>query len=231
MNSTALATSFIDVFAAPGNFFNGLLNVKTKTWLAFLLLIAVTSGGTLYFFSGMSNEWIIEQQMLHVQTESPSEEKEIKSFLMETAQYTGALGAIFNAIFYVVLVSVLAGYYKLIGRKNEQLTYNNWFAFSVWTQMPLIVHMLGLIALVVTANSPEVPLSLVNYASFNQLFVNLPIGHVFYDLAETLNLFFLWSIFLAAVGLKSWANMPTGKAAMFAILPYVLVFGIWAIVA
>lgn len=238
MNTNTASPSFLDIFAAPGSFFSNLLSAENKTnsWIALLLLIAITSGGTWYFFSGMSNEWIVDQQMLHVAIETPSEEKEVKAFLMETAQYSGALGAIFNAIFYMVLISIFAGYFKLLAGKaadkdKPSKTYGDWFSFSVWTQMPNVVYTFGLLALLFTASTPQVPLSLVNYASVNQLFLNLPIGHNFYDVAETINLFFIWCISLSTIGLMRWTTLSVGKATAISALPYVLVFGIWAAVS
>ena len=231
MNSATASPSFIDVFASPNEFFTGLLNTKTKTWLALLMLLAVTSSGVLIFYSGMSIDWVIEQQMLHIDDVSPSEEQEIYNFLSQSAPYTGILGATFSAIFYVILISVLAGYFKLVGRKNQNLTYKDWFSFSVWIQMPFVVHMLGLMALVFTADSPNLSLTLVNYSSLNQLLLDLPIGHSFFDIAEALNLFYLWSIALAAIGLIRWANLSQAKAWSFAALPYVLVFSLWGLLS
>lgn len=231
MNTNTASPSFIDVFASPADFFADLLNTKTKTWLALLVLLAVTSGGLLIFYSGMSVDWIIDQQMLHIDDASPSEEQEIRSFLSQSAPYTGILGSTFSAIFYVILISVLAGYFKLVGRKNQNLTYKDWFTFSVWIQIPFVVHMLGLMGLVFTANTPELSLTLVNYSSLNQLLLNLPIGHTFFDLAEALNLFYVWSIALAATGLIRWANLSRVKAWSFATLPYVVVFSLWGLLS
>lgn len=231
MNSNTASASFIDVFASPSDFFNGLINTKAKTWMALLMLLAVTSGGTLMFYSGMSVDWIVDQQMLRVDDVSPSEEQEIQSFLSQSAPYTGIIEAVFSAFFYVILISVFAGYFKLVARKNQMLTYKDWFTFSVWVQMPFVVHMLGLMGLVLTANSPELPVTLVNYSSLNQLLLNLPIGHAFFNLAEALNLFYLWSIALAAIGLVRWANISHTKAWSFAALPYVLVFSFWGLLS
>lgn len=231
MNSTVASANFIDVFAAPGDFFAGLLKGQRKTLLALLALILISSGGIYLFHSGMDPEWIVDQQLLHVELEAPSDEKEIRAFLMETAPYAGALGAIFNGIFLVIMVSILAGYYRFVGSNNEQLTYGDWFSFAVWTQMPFLVYIVGLMVMLFTAGGGDIPLTLVNYSAINQLFLHLPIGHAFYDVAEAVNLFYLWSIYLAAVGLKRWADLSTAKAWLLSALPYVLVFGLWALLS
>lgn len=220
-----------DVFTTPGDFFSGLLNTKRHTLYALLTLILVSSGGIYLFHSGMDPEWIVEQQMLHVEVDKASEAEEIKQFLMETAPYAGSLGAIFNGIFTLILVSVLAAYYRLAGGKSTQLTYKDWFSFSVWTQIPGLIYVIGLMGLLFTASTGELPLAMVNYASLNQVLLNLPIGAAFYDVAEAINLFYLWNIYLAAVGLQRWAGLPTIKAFVISAFPYVLVFAGWTLVS
>jgi hypothetical protein len=38
----------------------------------------------------------------------------------------------------------------------------------------------------------------------------------------------VWSIALAVLGLKAWTGRSTGACVTVAVLPYVLVYGIWA---
>jgi hypothetical protein len=38
----------------------------------------------------------------------------------------------------------------------------------------------------------------------------------------------LWSIALAVIGLKAWTGRPTSTCVTVAVLPYVIVYGLWA---
>ena len=91
------------------------------------------------------------------------------------------------------------------------------------------LNTIGLILLVLFADTPNLPLATANYASLNQLVLQLPIGAPFYTWAEAFNLFMFWQIAVMAIGLKQWCNFSMVKATLFAALPTVLIFGIWAL--
>jgi len=225
---SSITAPFLNVFAAPDELFRDQLQSRKAGWLALVILLLMTSGSILYFYGGMSPEWIVEQQMLQTPEQSPAEDKQVRQFLTEQAPYTGTLGAIFNAIFYMIILAVFAAYFKFAGRSNEQQTYGDWFNFAIWTQMPMLVHIVGFLALVVTANTPDLPIMLANYSSLNQLVLDLPMSHNMYTWAETINLFYLWSIFIAAKGLMNWCKMSATAATIYSAVPYVVVFGLWA---
>lgn len=229
MSTISAPAALIDIYAAPDHVFSSLKQKKGMTWLALLLMLTLTAGSILWFYSGMSEQWIVDQQMQQMTFETPSEQAQIEAYLTENARHTGTLGAIFTVIFTLVMLAVLALYFKIIGRKNEQASYGDWFAFSVWTQMPMVVQLLGFIALVIFAGHGDLSINLPNYASVNQLLLDLPVQHAWFQFAETLNLFFVWNILLGARGLMQWCQMSASKASLFSALPYVSVFAIWAL--
>lgn len=231
MSTTSLHNAMLDVYVAPSSLFESLKQSKGPTLIPLLIIIAVSFGAIMYFYSGMSTEWIVEQQMLQVPDASPAEEEQMRAYLTQSAGGVAWIGGIFNTIATLLIVALLAGYFRLVGGSNEELTYSEWFKFSVWTQMPTIVYMIGFMALVLSASTADLPLMLINYASVNQLFLDLPVGHQFYTFAESLNLFFIWNVVLSTIGLKHWANMSTIKAVIFSSLPYVVIFSIWAALA
>ena len=125
--------------------------------------------------------------------------------------------------------AIMAGYLHFIGKLSGDFRYQDWFGFSLWRQMPMQLNTIGLILLVLFSETPNLPLATANYASLNQLFLHLPIGAPFYTWAEAFSLFMFWQIAVTAIGLKQWCNFGTGKATLFAALPSLLIFGIWAL--
>ena len=179
----------------------------------------------------MSTDWLIDQQMLQVAQESDADKQVIRDYLSENARHFGTLGAVFNGVFLIVMIVVLAGYFKLVGHRNSALSFNDWFAFSVWTQFPIIIQMLGFAVLFLSSATSDLPSTLLNYASINQLLFNLPIGHSHFQVSETFSVFYVWSIVLGATGLKRWLELSTPKAYLYSAAPYVLFFVGWALVA
>ena len=229
MSSITASSAIIDVYAAPKSLFSGLKTSKGVTWIALLLLLVITAGSIMGFYSGMSEQWIVDQQVMQMSFESQAEQVEVEKYLLENAQHTGTIGAIFTVVFQLILLAILALYFKIVGMKDEQATYGDWFAFSVWTQMPMLINLLGFCALFITAGGGDLSINLPNYASVNQLLLNLPVQHSWFQFSEALNLFYLWNILLGAKGLMQWCQMSAVKATLLSALPYAAVFALWAL--
>ncbi|NRA85725.1 MAG: YIP1 family protein [Gammaproteobacteria bacterium] len=228
---TATPMVMLDVFVAPQSLFERFSSAKKWSWLALLILITLVVGSSYVFFNGMSEQWLIEQQLMHAGDMTPAERNAAMEMMQQTAKYTGLLGGIFGSIFQVVITAIFAGYFmlssKLFATKSPDFRYGDWFSFSVWTQMPMVISTLGFIALFMTASTGDLPLGLANYASLNQLFLNFEPSHSFYTLTESLNLFSLWSIIIAAIGFKHCCEMPFAKALAVSAMPYLICFGLW----
>lgn len=231
MATATVGNALLDIYLAPKALFNGLKSAKGWSLFAFALILITGFGTTMYFYSGMSTEWIVEQQLLQAGDISPSEEEQFRAIFNESAGSVGILGGIFQSLFLVLFVSLMAGYYRLVCNQYEDYTYGDWFSFFTWTQMPNIVMLLGFAALVLTASTPDLPLMLINYASINQLILGLSPSDALYTWAESINLFYLWSITLSVIGLKAWCQMSSVKAVLISTMPYFLVFGIWGVLA
>jgi len=228
--STNLAAALSDIFLAPRALFSALPTHRTWTWAALALLIAVQIASIYAFFGPMNPEWIVEQQ-LAVANLSANEAEAARSTLMTmapnvahiTAASTLVMGALFPAL--LALVYFL-GERVLAGSRQR---YGAWFSIAVWAQLPMLFNALGLIALSLLAASPDQPLSQANYASLNGLIVDLPLGHPWYNWAQALSLFFVWSSVLVAVAARVARPIAWSRALLLGALPYGLVFGIWAV--
>ncbi len=228
MTTSSIRASLLDIYIAPsqayarlrGSGSNGLLLVAQLllTALAFYL-----------FYQGMSAEWLVEQQLLHTGDLTPAELEQARAVMAQTAPYSSIIATISAPIMLLLINAILAGYLNLITKMSGDFSYQDWFGFSVWSQMPMQLHTLGVILLVLFSDTPNLPLAIVNYASLNQLILQLPIGAPFYNWAESFNLFMFWQIAVMAIGLRQWCHFSMVKATMLAALPTVVIFGIWAL--
>jgi len=223
--------ALIDIFVAPANVFNQLKLNKKWAWLGLALIITISGIASLLFFNGMSPEWIVQQQLAQSPDLSAQEATQAEDTMMKMAEYTGAMAAIIGGVFILLMTSVFAGYNMLIGKSaavtKPDFKYGDWFSFTLWTSMPAIINTLGFMVLFLTAATVELPLSMANYASVNQLFFNYVPSDALYTWAESLNVFSLWSIFLTAVGFQRCCSMSLVNSTVAAILPYFVIFGSW----
>jgi hypothetical protein len=234
----------IDALVAPGSVFTKFKSAKKVSWLALALLLIVTSASSWVFFDNMSTSWLVEQQLLQTDDISPSELSAVKEMMEQTAEYTGLISAVFNVLATLFIGALFSGYYlfatKLVKGKAQinsqpetlgKFSFSDWFSFNVWTQMPLLINSIGFSVLFLTAATTDLPISLVNYASLNQLFLSLAPDHDLFMWAESFNFFYLWSTFIAIVGLQKCCQLSLGKASVVAFIPYFLIFGLWFAIA
>ncbi len=229
--SNASPMAIVDIFVAPSNVFNQVKDNKKWAWLGLLLIIAISALSSVLFFGSMSPEWIVEQQLAQSGDLSAQEAEQAKGAMMQMAQYTGVLGAVFGGIFIIIMTCLFAAYNMLIGKSagviKPDFKYADWFSFTLWTSMPAIVNTIGFMVLFLTASTSDLPLSMANYASVNQLFFNYLPSDSLYTWAESLNLFSLWSIFLTTVGFQRCCNMSLANSTAAAVLPYFVIFASW----
>lgn len=227
----SLAATLGNTLVAPKAAFTTLIDRPRWGWIAFALIVIVQSVAVLAFFAPMSPEWVVEQQMLRLGDLQPSEEPQVRAQLAEIAPHHAVLGAVLGSVMLGLLLLVLGLYLFVADRigRGSRLGYGAWLRFAVWTQLPLLAYALGLIVIALLAADPDQSFSVSQYASVNNLLLHLPLGHPWFNWAEQLNLFHLWSIVLGAIGWRVWTGSPHGRALLVAALPYVLVFGGWAL--
>lgn len=217
------------VFIEPAQVFSELKTTTGGRWPMVLLQVMVAAAVLWFFYQGMSTNHIVEQQLLLSTDLTPAEREQSRAVLGEVAPHMALIAAVMGGVTVLVVSSLLAIYYLVASRLEPSVQYGDWFIFTLWSQAPQLVNLLGLVVLVVLSPSADVPLSLANYASLNQL-LNLTVpGDRFYNLLEAMNLFYLWQGLLATLGLKQWLQINTTQAAGLAALPYALVFGLWAL--
>lgn len=238
-NSTATGTPAV----SPG-FFSQLIQVLFQPaqgmapvpqqggryWLALLLTIVLSSAVSWQMFSGMSPEWLVEQQMLQMGNDlSPAEQEQTRAYLAQSAGMMPLLSPVFVAIGTLLMVAILATYLLLTGRVSSNFKFGQWFALVSWSQLPTVVCMLGTAVLLLLSDTPNVSINLMNFASVNQLLLGLTPDSPWFALTEALSLFVLWQVWVLHAGLISAAGYTAQRATLVVGAPVLLIFGGWAL--
>lgn len=234
MKSSNVMTALVDIFISPSKAFNGLKEAKGWSFVAFILLAGILAASMFAFYNKADPQFLIDQQVAVASVDATiAEQKMIRQSMEQTIDLQVWFAMIGGIIGLAVINALMAGYYLFVSKQDPEANYGYgaWYGFGVWTMMPMIISSLGLLILVLTASTDQISQSLFNYASINQLLIGLEIGHPFYTLLESLNIFSIWGIFIAASGLKSWTNFTFNKALLFAALPSIVIYGIWTVIA
>ncbi|MCP4587658.1 YIP1 family protein [Pseudoalteromonas sp.] len=234
MKSSNVMTALVDIFISPSKAFNGLKEAKGWSFVAFILLAGILAASMFAFYNKADPQFLIDQQVAAASVDATIAEQKMIRQSMEQTIDMQVWFAIFGGIIGLAVINALmAGYYLFVSKQDPEANYGYgaWYGFGIWTMMPMIISSLGLLILVLTASTDQISQSLFNYASINQLLIGLEIGHPFYTLLESLNIFSIWGIFIAAIGLKCWTNFTFNKALLFAALPSIVIYSIWTVIA
>ncbi len=234
MKSSNVMTAMVDIFISPSKAFNGLKEAKGWSFIAFILLAGILAASMFAFYNKADPQYLIDQQVAAASVDATiAEQKMIRQSMEQTIDMQVWFAMFGGIIGLAVINALMAGYYLFVSKQDPEANYSYgaWYGFGVWTMMPMIISSLGLLILVLTASTDQISQTLFNYASINQLLIGLEIGHPFYTLLESLNIFSIWGIFIAAIGLKSWTNFTFNKALLFAALPSIVIYGIWTVIA
>ena len=228
--SKNVGQALVDIYVAPKQVFNVLPEKKGWSWLPLLIILAVNTIGIWYFYSGMSPEWIVEQQIAQTaHNMTPAEIEQSRAVMGQMADKTGIISVGALLVMTPIMLAIMALYLMLVGNPGQKRSYGDWFAMAIWTNMPGVINMLGLIVLVFLSSDPNLPLTTANYLSINQLALGLEPGQAWYAWAENFNLIFLWISGLFAVGLYSWSGYSAAKSTLLGFLPLVIIYGLWAV--
>ncbi|NIZ07604.1 MULTISPECIES: YIP1 family protein [unclassified Pseudoalteromonas] len=234
MKSSNVMTALVDIFISPSKAFNGLKEAKGWSFVAFILLAGILAASMFAFYNKADPQFLIDQQVAAASVDATiAEQKMIRQSMEQTIDMQVWFAMFGGIIGLAVINALMAGYYLFVSKQDPEANYGYgaWYGFGMWAMMPLVIYYLGFLILVLTASTNQISQTLMNYPSINQLLIGLEIGHPFYTLLESLNIFSIWSIFIAAIGLKCWTNFTFNKALLFAALPSIVIYGIWTVIA
>lgn len=220
----------IDIFLEPGRVFAALKD-KPSFWLPFSLSIVLTVVLTLMYFGKVDSEWFVDQQLAASGKEMSASEIAQAKQVMPSARTMGYIGAPVGALMIAFITALMALYYMLAGRITGAATsFRHGLALTAWSGMPgllgLIVAIIGIVGM-----SPQTSLESLMLTNFDPLLVQLPLDHAWSGLAKRFSLLSLWSIFLAALGWRTWGRTSWAQAVTVAAIPSVLFYGVMAIFA
>jgi len=202
------------------------LKDKTRAWLPLFILIALSVGIMVWWISTLDFPWLVEHMVAAQPKATPEVRAAMAKFMTPTSMmWSSVIGAVLGT---VVAMAVSALYYLVAGKiMGVPIGFGKWFGFSVWTSVPRLLTVPLSALQIMTSNGRLAPEDL-NMASLNFLVFHLPASHPWAGLVGSMDLTMFWSVVLAVLGLKAWTGRSTGTCVTVAVLPYLIVYGLWA---
>jgi hypothetical protein len=214
-----------NVILAPSPTFARLKD-KPRPFIPLLVLILLTLAVSCWYISTLDFAWFREHMMAAQGPMKPEARAAMAQFLTpKTMMWTSGAGAVLGT---PLICAVVALYYLLAGKvMGAGIGYGKWFGFAVWTSIPRLLTVPLSVLQILTSGGRLAPEDM-NMVSLNYLLLHAPMSSPWFGFATNLDLTSVWSIALAVLGLKAWTGRSTAACVTVAVLPYVLVYGIWA---
>jgi hypothetical protein len=214
-----------NVILAPSPTFARLKD-KPRPFIPLLVLILLTLAVSCWYVSTLDFAWFREHMLAAQGPMKPEARAAMAQFLTpKTMMWSSGAGAVLGT---PLICAIVALYYLLAGKvMGTGIGYGKWFGFAVWTSIPRLLTV-PLSALQILTSGGRLAPEDMNMVSLNYLLLHVPMSSPWFGFATNLDLTSVWSIALAVLGLKAWTGRSTGACVTVAVLPYVLVYGIWA---
>jgi hypothetical protein len=202
------------------------LKGKSSAWIPLLILIVLSLGIMYWWISTLDFAWFVDHMVAAQPKATPEMRAAMEKFMTPTSMlWSSSLGAVFGTL----VALALSALYYLVASKviDAPLGFGKWFGFAVWTSVPRLLT-IPLSALQIATSHGRLAPEDLNMASLNYLIFHLPVTHPWASLVGSIDLTMFWSIVLAVLGLKTWTGRSTATCVTVALLPYAIIYGLWA---
>jgi Yip1 domain len=206
---------------------------KPRVWFPLLLLLVSIAGLMFWYYKVVDIPWLTETTL----RASPFTRQMNDVQIMQAVESTNPTAALWFAViggaFGLLIMRLLeALYYSLAGKfTNVQRSYKHWLSLACWSSLPQVLAMLPSIIVLLTATTSQIEQSALQPLSLNELFFHRGMSDTGYVMLTSTNLLHIWSLFLAVLGVKVWSGRSWLFSSVFALLPWALFVGVWALIA
>lgn len=203
------------------------LRERPSFWFPLLLFVIATAAAIVAYFQRVDMAWLndhilsADPRMAKAGEGAPAMSRDMMMWTSLTAVVIG-----------IPLMRMLEGaYYFLAGKvSNLEPGFRHWLSLACWSSMPLLLSLVASVVVLVLHPSGQVSQEQLNVLSLNELFFQLEPASKWHTLAATLTLLHPWAWGLVAVGARAWTGRGWGFSIVFAVLPWAVFYGLWALI-
>jgi hypothetical protein len=222
--------TLVDIFLQPGKAFADLRERPTFV-VPFLLLAGLSVALTLAYFLRVDPSWYADHMFAAANADVSAKDLEKLKAAMPGTHAMAGIGAISGIIGIAAIAAITALYLWIAGKvTGKALGYKQGLSLNLWSAMPGVLGLLVALAGALTM-APQTGIESLMLTHLDPLLVQLPAGSRWNRLAEGFDLLSLWSIFLLALGWRTFTRSSWLQAVVVALIPSVVVFGVIALVS
>lgn len=222
--------AMVDIVASPGKALDEIRQHTAWLWWPLLVSMLLASGLFIYYYNWVDFSWLVEETIRQIPIEDRAESEDMIRQFMQPGS------SMWTTVIMIVLVSFIIygvqAIYLLLANKlttGGQIGFGGWFSLSVWTGFVSVFGSLAGFAAILMAESNQLTTHSLAVLSMNSLLVHASPGDAWFTWASSLTLINFWSLFLMCIGFSRWTDTTMVKSVIIVLLPWVLIFGVWAI--
>ena len=231
-NSYTVFNAMVDIVASPGKALDEIKLHTSWLWWPLLITMLLASGMMVYYYSWVDFPWLVEETIRQVPAESRAESADAIRQFMQPGRSTWTT-VIAIVVMSFIIYSIQATYLHLANKltTGADIGFGKWFSFTVWTSFVGVFGVLAGFATIFMADSNQLSTQSLQVLSMNSLLVHASPGDPLFTWASSLTLINFWTLFLMSIGFARWTGAAMMKSTVIAVLPWAVIFGVWAFLA
>lgn len=229
MKNTELAWA---ILTSPGSAFVE-LQQRPRFWFPLLVTVLGVVGLVAWYYSVVDIRWMMEQVLSGAGHAAQMSEEQRAQAVAATSRGFMLVSSVIGGGLAVVALKLLeALYYSLAGKvTNVERSFRHWLSLAAWTGFPALLGVVASAAVLLAADTNQLGFDELAVLSLNELFFHVPMGGKGNTLLSSLTLLHPWIWWLSALGVRIWTNRSWVFSAVFALLPVVVGYGVWAVIS
>jgi hypothetical protein len=229
-NSYSVFNAMVDIVASPGKALDEIKLHTAWLWWPLLISLLLGSGLMIYYYSWVDFPWLIEETIRGIPAENRAESADAIRQFMQPGRSTWTT-VIAIVVVTLIIYTIQSTYLHLANKlvTGADISFGQWFSFSTWTAFVGVFGALAAFVLIFMADSNQLSQQSLQVLSINSLLVHASPGDPWFTWASSLTLINFWTLFLMSIGFARWTGAGMVKSTIIAITPWVLIFGVWAL--
>lgn len=228
---TVLGT-LVNIFLEPKKALGDIRGHNGWLWLPLIIVVALGVGFQLWYLHIVDFGWLVDQTLAPKAADMTADQLRAAHDRMTPGSFTffGVVGTLIGVpVWYAIQALYFFMAAKLGGYKDQ--AYGTWFSFISWTSFIGILGYVASGAYLLSTSSRQISFVDVDVSSLNTLLFHVPYAHKGQALLSSLRITTLWSWVIMTLGLAQWTGKSVGRAAFTVLLPYVVCYVIWGVIA
>ena len=222
-------STLISVFIDPAKAMQA-VRERSMIWLPLLLMTLGTAAMMAWYYQMVDFPWL-QDRILAASGQTDPKAMEAARAFMGHGMMSG-LGIVSVLIVIPILLLLTSIYYLLAAKViGNDLGFGKWFAFSTWSAVPTLLGIPLMAVQILMAKNGQLAPEALNPLTLNMLVFHLPASNPWAGLLNAINITSLWAAVVAIIGYKVWTAKSTLTSVIVVLLPQVVIFGGWAIIA